>query len=222
MAGAKFQEAEFASTGDVNDLPEETNYMQPKDFVDYSKYFDEANGEVSPYNLVRNQFEMEGEGFGNYASQSNAEEHKWTREETAQTLANTIEEWKKNNPDKPIYVNDLSMQGGGQSYQGHHYNGREIDIKWQSNDGQVHSGDYDSTQNQQYYDREATIKMIETFYNNAPEGFEVRTILFNDPQVINHFIGVLINSEGRNVVRYWRGHSNHLHLKIDNVVNYPY
>ncbi len=178
-------------------------------------YYMEAEGSVAPSHDIRYQFRNEGEGFANYASQANPGNHKWGRLETVETLRKTIIAWRSRYPGTTIYINDLSVKGGGSSPFQHHFSGISIDVKWVSTDNQVHAGDFDSPSNAPYYDRAKTIALIKAFIQNAPEGYEVQRVFFNDDLVIKYFEQKgYIASDGRRVLQEMGGHSNHLHIQI--------
>jgi len=166
-------------------------------------------------------FNKAGEGFNDYCTE-NQQDHKYVTKEFADIVAEAIETFH-NDTGKTIYLNDFSPKEGEKSEFGHHDGndrGYVVDVKWVSNNNTLYSCDYDKCEN---YDRDLTIKLIESFIENAKpyikngNEYQLR-VLFNDKKVIEYFKNEY-KSEfpkfGANFKIYeWKGHANHLHIQL--------
>ena len=117
--------------------------------------------------------------------------------ETVQFIIDVGAEWEKES-EVPFQVGDLSREGGG-SFPPHsaHQNGTEADLRPFRKDGQM----LPTNINDSSYDRARTRQWVQLVKKMNPEA----VILFNDSELIR---------EG--LTRYYKGHHNHLHLRVDN------
>ncbi|MBU1077687.1 MAG: penicillin-insensitive murein endopeptidase, partial [Spirochaetes bacterium] len=187
--------------------------------IEISKSIDGLQNVEYPYPNVNTQLPLEGDGYKNYSSQSNCENEKWGQPEVIEMIEDIAGEWNDKHPDKPIYINDLSRKGGGPipPHTGSaHQQGTAFDIKFISDDGEYHSGNYDLESTQ--YNQSNTIELInmmlnyddrnwfEKTFNTRPKSTKVSKIYFNDPEV---------RKIDRRKVQYKSGHSDHLHIEIN-------
>lgn len=82
----------------------------------------------------------------------------------------------------------------------------------------AYAGNFDSPNNTFYYDKQKTIALIDTFINNAPEGYRVQ-VFFNDKEVIRHFENQpkVYNPDYKRwftVVSYLDDHHDHIHFQL--------
>ncbi len=192
---------------------------EKKDLLSMNKYTNGITMNEGAVNGNSNyifKFPMAGNYFENSASQYNAQEHKYGDWGLVMTLVNTMEKWDKEST-YPLRINDLGLLGDAPSslHNGLRHTGVDINLRDKNGNPIQNYFDNNGTINNPInYDREATKRIIDLLINNAPNGYEIKNIYFNDDNLIEYFQNKK-NTQGDPVVNRAVGHSNHLDVYVD-------
>ncbi len=165
------------------------------------------------------KFEKDGKGFNDNCREGQ-QDHKYVTKEFAEIVSEAINDFHEKTGET-VYVNDFSPKPGEKSEFGHHdreYDrGYVVDVKWVAKDDKIYSGDYDKYKN--IYDRENTIKLIESFIENANEYLTKKNLkmifYYNDMVVIENIRKRYSNINNKYLyIKDLTGHSNHIHIGI--------
>ena len=138
------------------------------------------------------QMPKEGKGFYCYGP----EQKRYGLPEVVRAIARISEQWQQTYPQGPrIGVGNISLQGGGvMPPHKSHQKGIDIDLRLVASTAREIGMTWRSPE----YSRERTQALVNLIRNNS--GLNVRTILFNDPNVKG--------------VAPWEGHEDHLHVSF--------
>ncbi|TGN14030.1 hypothetical protein EHS11_02895 [Leptospira ilyithenensis] len=168
-----------------------------------------TNEEVR-YNVPKEGEDSDGNTLWKSYSYHSADNiHRFTDQPTLETFVTGATKWRElqvseGGAPQPIFVNDFSMPGAGNSpfAGGHHQYASAIDVGIPGNNGAQAS-----TFNSSNYDRNKTIQLIKVMGESVPEGYKLQ-VFFNDQNVINEFSGTNIS------VSYLDGHDTHVHFQL--------
>ena len=160
---------------------------------------------VQDSSMVQTQLPHPTPGIVGYGRPyDNGQNHRYGQYGTTKTVQSVVDlgkRWKQKNPDgPPLYVGDISLQGGGpmRGHGGGHLIGKNVDIRPVRNDG----GSDGLTYNDDAYDYEKTQELV----NEILKDPNVRRIFFNDPNIVGPTDIMRSDSDGT--------HDNHLHVEF--------
>lgn len=156
----------------------------------------QSNSEWRPNPKISEVLPESGPGFCTYNREAGGKDQV-ALAETIKFVTDLGLEWEKES-EVPFQVGDMSRQGGG-DFPPHsaHKNGTEADLRPFRKDGEM----LPTNINDPSYDRGRTRQWVKLVKKLNPQA----VVLFNDPELIR---------EG--LTRYYKGHHNHLHLRVDN------
>ena len=155
---------------------------------------EESEGDQEATRATFAQLPSSGVGFYSYA-----QSHKrFGHHNTIQALVRIAAAWNKAHPSGPrIGIGNISLERGGRmDPHVSHQRGLDVDIRPVTNNGKEIGLVYQNAA----YSRSLTQELANLIRTSSVVGLNVRTILFNDPNVRG--------------VTFFKGHNNHLHVSF--------
>ncbi len=155
-------------------------------------------------------------------------EHAWGTPKTVAVLREAIRAYRRRHPDAPdVHVGDISLRNGG-PFPPHlsHQTGRDVDIGYVLSGWQAHDKQFRRASSRNL-DLERTWDLLQSFLDTGAVAYvfidyDIQRLLYDHVQARGADPTTLATlfqyPRGRHaahgIIRHWRGHENHLHVRF--------